>query len=370
MVGTAGLVLSLALFFMLSSSAFARYYEASTLGNWEQVARFLAQHARNTDMFICEPFAHGWKEVDLPSTDRCTRNVTYRLGNYIDKVYPIYNLYKVATAQTFAQNPILLQRNPRLWVIVWDLPQEYETQGVVPAASFTRLGHTVILGPFAAENTIASLTQALKQVTTLVTVPESESSLSTQFALLTRLADLYLALGQTEAARATLQQAQTIMPSDERASEQIAQLEQRLGTAPLIELPAHPLQADLNGQIRLRGYTLTPEPPLPGQPLRLTLFWQALAAINTNYTIFLHLRNQANQTVAQIDFIPAHSTSNWWVGDTPVDSKELALPAGLPPGRYRLLVGLYNPQTLERLAVQNDSTGENAIELTQFVISK
>jgi hypothetical protein len=370
MLGTICLGLSVGLFFSLSSTAFARYYEVATLGNWQQVAEFLAQNARPADMFICEPFEHGWKEVDLPSTDRCTRNVTYRLGNYIDTIYPIYNLYKVATYQTFAQNPILFERNPRLWVIVWNLPEDYEVQGVVPTASFTRLGRTVILGPFAAENTIASLTQALEQVTTLVAVPKSESSRSTQFALLTRLADLHLALGQTDAAITTLQQAKAVMPADERASEQVTQLEQRLHETPLIMRPAHPLQADLNGQIRLRGYTLTPEPPLPGQPLRLSLFWQAVAAINTNYTIFLHLRSEANQTVAQIDFTPVRSTSSWWVGDAPVDSRELALPADLPPGQYRLLVGLYNPQTLERLAVQNDVTGENAIELTQFVISK
>lgn len=369
-LGMVTLVLSLVLFFTLSSTALADYYRNATLGNWQQVAEFLSQNARPTDMFICQPFQHGWKEVDLPSTDRCTRNVNYRLGNYTKIIYPIYNLYKVSTYRTFAENPVLLERNPRLWVIIWNLPDDYELQGVAPAASFTRLGHTIILGPFAGENTITAMTQALAQVITVVKIRDSEGSRATQFTLLTRLAELYLALGQPEAATATLQQARAVMPADERAVEQIAHLEQRLDTAPLIEIPAHPLQADLNGQIHLRGYTLTPEPPSPGQPLRLTLFWQALTAINTDYTVFLHLRNDANQTVAQIDFAPARSTSSWWVGDAPVDSKELTLPADLPPGKYRLLAGLYNPQTLERLAVQNDRTGENGIELTQFVISK
>jgi hypothetical protein len=40
----------------------------------------------------------------------------------------------------------------------------------------------------------------------------------------------------------------------------------------------------------------------------------------------------------------------------------------LPPGDYRLLVGLYRWDTLERLAVVNDATGENAIELERLVV--
>ncbi len=369
-LGKVALVLSLALFFNLSATALAAYYREATLGNWQQVAEFLAQNARPTDMFICEPFEHSWKEVDLPSTDRCTRNVNYRLGNYLETIYPIYNLYRVATYQTLAQNPILLERNPRLWVIVWNVPEGYAVQGVTPAAAFTRLGHTVILGPFAAENTIAALVQAVEQTATLVTVPGSETSRSTQFVLLTRLAGLYVGLGQPAAAAEALSRARAVMPADDRAEALLAEFEQRLNAPPLLASPAHPLQANLNGQIILRGYTLTPEPPLPGQALRLTLFWQALAAMKADYTVFLHLRNDANQTVAQIDFTPARSTSSWWVGDAPADAKELALPPDLPPGRYRLLAGLYNPHTLERLAVQNDLTGENAVELTQFVISK
>ncbi|MFN8456213.1 MAG: glycosyltransferase family 39 protein [Anaerolineae bacterium] len=371
-LGIITLILSLALFFTLSSTALADYYRKRCMSSWQQVAKISDPKRPPTDMFICEPFEHGWKEeVDLPSTDRCTRNVNYRLGNYLENdPIPFANLYKVATYQTFAENPILLERNPRLWVIVWNMPKGYEVHGVTPAATFTRLGHTAILGPFTAENSMAAMAQAVEQTTRLVMVPGSETSQSTQFVLLTRLAGLYLGLGQPAAAAEALSRAKVVMPTDKRATALIAEFEQRLDAPPLIVSPAHPLAANLNGQIRLRGYTLTPQPPLPGQPLRLTLFWQALAAIDTDYTVFLHLRNEADQTVAQIDFTPARSTSSWWVGDTPADSKELILPPDLPPGQYRLLAGLYNPQTLERLAVQNDASGENAIELTQFVISK
>jgi hypothetical protein len=46
-----------------------------------------------------------------------------------------------------------------------------------------------------------------------------------------------------------------------------------------------------------------------------------------------------------------------------VDEITIPLPANLPPDTYRLLLGLYRWDTLERLPVINDNTGENAIEL-------
>jgi hypothetical protein len=45
------------------------------------------------------------------------------------------------------------------------------------------------------------------------------------------------------------------------------------------------------------------------------------------------------------------------------DSAELALPENLPSGPYRLLVGLYDPDTFERVPVIADTSGENAVLL-------
>jgi hypothetical protein len=41
----------------------------------------------------------------------------------------------------------------------------------------------------------------------------------------------------------------------------------------------------------------------------------------------------------------------------------LDLPAALPVGEYRLLVGMYRVDTMERLPVVGDASGENAIDL-------
>jgi hypothetical protein len=204
--------------------------------------------------------------------------------------------------------------------------------------------------------------QALEQINSLADDPP------TQFALLTRLADLQAALGQTAAAATTLAKVRAVMPNDQEAQNQVATVEQRLGQPPLILSPNHVGSVDLGGQILFKGYSLSPEPFGPGRPAQLTLFWQALAPISANYAVFLHLRDEANQTVAQFDFSPNRPTSSWWPGDVLYDTLNFELPPQLPAGKYRLLMGLYELKTLARLPVTEDRTGENAIELTQLLV--
>ncbi len=353
---------SLATILLISSLSITTYQNGVTYGNWQEGSNFLAKQARPSDLFICEPFQHGWEADDLPATDACTRNLTYRLGLQTEFIYPIYNLYTVASRRTFTENPVLLERNPRVWVVLWGVPDSLGGEDDDSIATFERLGRTWVLGPFAAENTVATLSQALGRTLALVQEP------NTQFALLIRLADLQTILGQTAAASATLLQAEQVRPARESAQEQINQVKAQLSAPPLILTPAHSLNAEFGNEVLLQGYSLTPEQPSPGQPMQLTLFWHTVAPISTNYATFLHLRNQANETVAQVDFTLSPPSSSWWVGDTMNDQHQLLLPAELPAGQYRLLAGLYNPQTLDRLPVQNDTSGENAVELTRIVV--
>jgi hypothetical protein len=51
------------------------------------------------------------------------------------------------------------------------------------------------------------------------------------------------------------------------------------------------------------------------------------------------------------------------VGETIREASDLFLPEDLPPGRYELWAGLYRLETGERLPVQNDASGENAVQL-------
>jgi len=95
----------------------------------------------------------------------------------------------------------------------------------------------------------------------------------------------------------------------------------------------------------------------PAQPATLTLYWQAGANPSLDYTIFVHLLDPAGQLAGQADGPPANGaypTSLWDPGEIIVDPH--ALPE-LPAGRYRIQLGLYRPDTGERLPAAGSAEG-------------
>lgn len=128
---------------------------------------------------------------------------------------------------------------------------------------------------------------------------------------------------------------------------------------------AHPLGANLGDRLRLTSYDLAGARIRPGQEMTVTLFWHAVTAtapLNADYTVFLHLRDAADHTVAQADAPPLqgfYRTSAWQVGEILNDTHRLTLPADLKPGPYRIIVGLYDPQTGQRLPLL-DAAGKDA----------
>lgn len=88
-----------------------------------------------------------------------------------------------------------------------------------------------------------------------------------------------------------------------------------------------------------------------GQPVAYTLVWRAYAPVAHDYTVFVHLLDAEGQLVANDDGQPLGAlfpTSVWEPGEIVSDIR--ALPADLPPGDYRVEVGLYRLDTGERLA--------------------
>ncbi len=80
----------------------------------------------------------------------------------------------------------------------------------------------------------------------------------------------------------------------------------------------------------------------PGDVLQLSLHWLAGQTPQGNYTVFVQLLDEAGQVVAQKDRWPGDGlfpTATMQPGQTIVDN--LAIPLDLPPGRYRLIAGLY-----------------------------
>lgn len=119
---------------------------------------------------------------------------------------------------------------------------------------------------------------------------------------------------------------------------------------------ATPLDQPFGEAIRLAGYELESQPRRPGDPLTLALYWQAQPDVPQpdDVTVFVHLLDKDETVVAGYDSPPCRGScpaSAWRPGEVIRDEYRLSLPADLPAGNYQIEIGLYDPQTLERLPV-------------------
>jgi hypothetical protein len=137
------------------------------------------------------------------------------------------------------------------------------------------------------------------------------------------------------------------------------------------------VDVNLDKQIKLLGYRLAPEttgPVLPGDHLSLTLYWQALGPVDIDYTVFVHLSDPGEGMGGQHDGQPAdgtYPTTAWSPGQIVVDRHTLKVSPEAPAGRYRILVGLYDGSTGQRLTIAGGSSvlDENRIMLTTLEVA-
>ena len=115
----------------------------------------------------------------------------------------------------------------------------------------------------------------------------------------------------------------------------------------------HPSEVNLGGKVRLLGYSLQ-SGFRPGEDIHLTLFWQALAKMDQNYTVFTHLVDGEGRLWGQKDNPPVdgfYPTSQWEEGEIVRDQYDIPISPDAPPGEYQLEVGMYLAETGERLPV-------------------
>jgi hypothetical protein len=126
----------------------------------------------------------------------------------------------------------------------------------------------------------------------------------------------------------------------------------------LRQIAAHyndPRITQVRDRVMLLGYDLDTQWLKPGGVLIITLYWQAMDAVNLPYKVFVHwVDAAAARTVAQSDDVPAcgtRPTARWRIGEVVPDRHVVTLPDGLSPGAYILRVGLYELQTQQRMDV-------------------
>jgi len=116
----------------------------------------------------------------------------------------------------------------------------------------------------------------------------------------------------------------------------------------------HPFWARLGDSVLFLGYDLASQESSPGGSLHLTLYWQALAQMETSYTVFTHLVDEEDRIWGQKDGVPGDwtlPTTSWIEGEYIEDEYEIPIKEEAPLGDYLIEIGMYDASTSVRLPI-------------------
>ena len=154
-----------------------------------------------------------------------------------------------------------------------------------------------------------------------------------------------------------MQTGKVLTPTQTIAFLEVSALERQFTVPPI----QHTTAITFGRALALLGYDLHQD----DATLNLTLHWKALHRMDY-YKVFVHLYDaQTGVLAAQEDTVPRQWTypTNWWEA-AEVVSDELLLDLGkLPPGHYRVVVGVYEPERDTRLTFASD---QDQLALTEI----
>jgi 4-amino-4-deoxy-L-arabinose transferase-like glycosyltransferase len=122
--------------------------------------------------------------------------------------------------------------------------------------------------------------------------------------------------------------------------------------------------------LELLGYRGWKLAPTAGEVTQLQLRWRADRTPDRRYKVFLQLLDPRDQVIAQRDAEPAGAgrpTDTWKPGEVVLDNHGLLIPPGTPPGTYRRIIGMYDPQTMERLKLPD---GRDFVSLSPVTVAR
>jgi hypothetical protein len=134
----------------------------------------------------------------------------------------------------------------------------------------------------------------------------------------------------------------------------------KLGPSLEAGTPSGPPLATFGTALQLNAATLPARLSVPGV-LNVHLDWTILEPLDCNCAFFAHVVPGGRvQPVAQIDepiLRGRYPPDLWEAGERLFDVQEIKLPGTLVPGRYEVLVGLYNSADLVRLPAEAAQAG-------------
>lgn len=138
--------------------------------------------------------------------------------------------------------------------------------------------------------------------------------------------------------------------------------------------PSQPTEYRWEDAITLVGFDLDAQSVDQGETTSssLTLYWHALRRIDTSYKFFIHVIDPSSgEPQAQIDYLPGNWSypTDWWEEGEYISDNVILPLNDLPDGSFDLRLGIYDPDTGERLTVSNtDGTAvpDQAVTLTSL----
>lgn len=333
---------------------------------WTSVAAYLRTGVRPGDLVLCEVF-----ELTGSDEGKCRWHLNEFAPLTPTQSAPYFS--EIANYRGAEKLSPILQKPGQVWfVLYFRQPPSDKTPTFVSTPGFTAtpIGRTWVIrveaGPTLLQNLIACGEWLLDHL----------ADEDHQFRYRLDLAQLYALAGDQETANHHLKQAFQLQ---QQANDSTWLPELRTVAAlvrfyaPAGPSPEHPLAVNFDNRLQLAGYSLEPATLASGQPTpaHLSLYWQVLAPLEGDYSVFVHLTNTKGQVVSQMDFQPfdaIYPTSYWPVGAELREARQFTLPGDLPPGEYTLLIGLYLPKELSRLRILNDASGQNAVSLGRLLI--
>jgi hypothetical protein len=123
--------------------------------------------------------------------------------------------------------------------------------------------------------------------------------------------------------------------------------------------PEYEVNHRLGDHIRLERVRISGETLAPGDRLTVVPMWMSDGDVERSYKVFCHILSESGELTAQQDGFPldgVRQTPSWRHGELIEDSYEIQLGNDLSPGEYQLSLGMYDPESMQRLPVY-DMTG-------------
>jgi hypothetical protein len=137
------------------------------------------------------------------------------------------------------------------------------------------------------------------------------------------------------------------------------------------QTPLTSINQSFSNGVDLIGVDLTQTDLARGERGYISLYWHVNSELKVPYKAFVHLRNENGVNVFQLDRYPFDGElpfDDWPLGTVVKETITFVVPETIEAEDYTLYLGLYDPETFNRIPLEQDASGENAIVLGRMRI--